>query len=133
MNLAPDSVISFFAAIANGVEPLAHDSPDSGSGLLMSAFAGGASALAVATMLAIYFRSGYRSARDVVRHSVAAAAVLGLLAFVAYDARHAGFAYLGINPPKPEVEFEMRRPTATESALVDARIELRTDRNQTLA
>ena len=97
MNLAPDSVISFFAAIANGIEPLAHDSPDNGSGLLMSAFAGGASALAVATMLAVYFRSGYRSARDIVRHGVAAAAVLGLLAFVAYDVRHAGFAYLGIS------------------------------------
>jgi hypothetical protein len=130
MNLAPDSVISFFTAIADSIGPLANDNPDSRSGLLMSGLAGGASALAVAMMLTLYFRSGYRSARDIVRHGIAAAAVLGLLAFVAYDMRHAGFAYLGINPLKPEVEFEMRKPRATESALVDARIELYTDQNR---
>ena len=59
--------------------------------------------------------------------------VLGLLAFVAYDMRDAALAYLGINPSKPEVEFEIRLPKAAASAVADTQIELHTDRNQTLA
>ena len=59
--------------------------------------------------------------------------VLGLLAFVAYDMRHAALAYLGINPTKPAVEFEIRLPKAAVSALADSQVELHTDRNQTLA
>ena len=51
--------------------------------MLMSGLAGVAAALAVAIMLTVYFRSGYRSTRDIVRHGLAAAMVLGLLAFVA--------------------------------------------------
>ena len=83
----------------------------------MSGLAGVAAALAVAIVLRVYFRSGYRSARDMIRHGLAAAAVLGLLAFVAYDMRHAGLAYLGITPSKPEVEFEMPLPKATATGL----------------
>ena len=133
MNLAPDSVISFFAAIADSVEPLTHDSPDGGSGLLMSALAGGASALAVATC----WRS--ISEADTGARATSSGTALprrrcsGCLPLWPTTCGTPAFAYLGINPPKPEVEFEIRRPTATESALVDARIELRTDRNQTLA
>ncbi len=59
--------------------------------------------------------------------------VLGLLAFVAYDMRHAALAYLGINPSKPAVEFEIRLPKAAASAVADTQVELHTDRNQTLA
>ena len=59
--------------------------------------------------------------------------VLGLLAFVAYDMRHAALAYLGINPTKPAVEFEIRLPKKAVSAMTDTQIELHTDRNQTLA
>ena len=80
--------------------------------MLMSGLAGVAAALAVAIMLTVYFRTGYRSLRDIVRHGLAAALVLGLLAFVAYDMRHAALAYLGINPAKPAVEFEIRLPKA---------------------
>ncbi len=58
---------------------------------------------------------------------------LGLLAFVAYDMRHAALAYLGINPAKPAVEFEIRLPKAAASAIADSQVELHTDRNQTLA
>jgi hypothetical protein len=47
--------------------------------------------------------------------------------------RHAALAYLGINPTKPAVEFEIRLPKATATALADSQIELHTDRNQTLA
>ena len=110
-----------------------HDSPDGGLGLVMSALAGVAAALAVAIVLTVYFRSGYRSRRDIVRHGLAATAVLGLLAFVVYDMRHAALAYLGINPTKPAVEFEIRLPRAALTTIADTQIELHTDRNQTLA
>jgi hypothetical protein len=59
--------------------------------------------------------------------------VLGLLAFVAHDMRDAALAYLGINPSKPEVEFEIRLPKAAAFAVADTQIELHTDRNQKLA
>jgi hypothetical protein len=58
--------------------------------------------------------------------------VLGLLAFVAYDLRHAAFAYLGINPANPAVEFEIRLPQAA-ATLAETQVELHTDRNQSLA
>ena len=131
--LPGDTVASFLQMIADGTGLAADDSPDGPLGLIMSALAGVAAALAVAIVLAVYFRSGYRSARDIVRHGLAATAVLGLLAFVAYDMRHAALAYLGINPSKPEVEFEIRLPKTAASALADGQIELHTDRNQTLA
>jgi hypothetical protein len=109
------------------------DSPDGGLGLLMSGLAGIAAALAVAIVLTVYFRSGYRSARDIVRHGLAAAMVFGLLAFVVSDMRNAALAYLGINPSKPAVEFEIRLPKAWLSTVDETQIELHTDRNQTLA
>lgn len=109
------------------------DSPDGGLGLAMSALAGVAAALAVAIALSVYFRSRYRSARDVMKHGLAATVVLGLLAFVAYDMRHAALAYLGINPLRPAVEFEIRLPKAALTTIADTQVELRTDRNQKLA
>lgn len=109
------------------------DSPDGGLGIVMSALAGVAAALAVAILLSIYFRTGYRSTRDVVKHGLAAALVLGLIAFVVYDVRHAALAYLGINPSTSAVEFEIRLPRTALTAIADTQIELRTDRNQKLA
>ena len=131
--LPGDSVTSFLKMVADSTGLLADDSPDGWLGMLMSGLAGVAAALAVAIVLTVYFRSGYRSARDIVRHGLAAAAVLGLLAFVVYDMRHAALAYLGINPTKPAVEFEIRLPKAAVSAAADTQVELHTDRNQTLA
>jgi hypothetical protein len=116
-----DSVSSFLRSIGDFTGLFAADGPDGGLGMVMSALAGVATALAVAIMLSVYFRSGYRSARDVVRHGLAAAAVLALLGFVAYDMRHAALAYLGINPAKPAVEFEIRLPRAALSAVADTR------------
>jgi hypothetical protein len=106
---------------------------DSSLGFLMSGLAGIAAALAVAILLAVYFRTGYRSLRDIVRHGLAAALALGLLAFAISDMRHAALAYLGINPTKPAVEFEIRLPKAATITLADSQIELHTDMNQTLA
>jgi hypothetical protein len=123
MNLMPEPVTSLFKAIADSVGSLslfADDGPDGGLGVLMSGLAGIAAALAVAILLAVYFRSGYRSARDMIRHGLAAAAVLGLLAFVAYDMRHAALDYLGISPSKPEVEFEVPLPKAAVNRFAEA-------------
>jgi hypothetical protein len=75
----------------------------------------------------------YRTWRDVLRHGLAALAALALFAFAAYDMRHAALAYLGLNPSKPAVEFEIRMPKETLAAASDTQIELHTDRNQTLA
>ena len=113
--LPGDSMASFLREIADYTGLLADDSPDGWLGMLTSGLAGIAAALAVAIMLTVYFRSGYRSARDVVRHGAATALVFALLAFVVYDMRHAALAYLGINPAKPAVEFEIRLPTAAAS------------------
>ena len=132
-DLPGDSVTSFLKTIASAAGFFADDSPDGWLGMLMSGLSGVAAALAVAIILTVYFRSGYRSIRDIVRHGLAAALVLGLFAFVAYDMRHAGFAYLGINPTKPAVEFEIRLPKAALSEVADTQVELRTDRNQKLA
>jgi hypothetical protein len=128
-----DSVASFLKMVGDSTGLFADDSPDGLLGMLMSGLAGVATALAVAIVLTVYFRSGYRSRRDVVRHGLAAAFVLVLLTFVVSDVRHAALAYLGINPAKPAVEFEIRLPKAALSAITDGQIELHTDRNQTLA
>jgi hypothetical protein len=119
-----DSVTSVLRVIGDFTGLFAADGPDGGLGMVMSGLAGVAAALAVAIMLTVYFRSGYRSARDVVKHGLAAAAVFALLAFVAYDMRHAALAYLGINPAKPAVEFEIRLPSAALSAVSDSQVEL---------
>ncbi|UCF54059.1 MAG: acriflavin resistance protein [Bradyrhizobium sp.] len=102
-------------------------------GILMSALAGVAAALAVALAMTVYVRTGYRTWRDVIRHGLAVLAATALFAFAAWDMRHAALAYLGLNPSKPAVEFEIRMPRETLTAVPDAQIELHTDRNQTLA
>ena len=131
--LPGDSVTSFVKTISSAAGFLADDSPDGWLGLLMSGLSGVAAALAVAILLTVYFRSRYRSFRDIVRHGLAAVLVLGLFAFVAYDMRHAALAYLGINPTKPAIEFEIRLPKAALSDVGNTQVELRTDRNQKLA
>ena len=109
------------------------ESADGRFGILMSALAGIATALAVALAMTVYFRMSYRTWRDVLRHGLAALAALALFAFAAYDMRHAALAYLGLNPSKPTVEFEIRMPKETLAAVSDTQIELHTDCNQTLA
>ena len=105
------SVTPFLRVVGAGTG-LFDDVADGGLGMVMSALAGVAAALAVAIMLTVYFRSGYRSRRDLVRHGLAASAVLVLLAFVILDMRNAALAYLGINPTRPAVELDIRLPKA---------------------
>jgi hypothetical protein len=128
-----DSVTSLLRLVGGNFGLFADDGPDGSLGMVMSGLAGVATALAVAIILTVYLRTGHRSVRDVIRHGLAAAAVLGLLAFVAYDMRHAALAYLGINASNPAVEFEIRLPKAALSDVADTQIELHTDKNQTLA
>ena len=126
-------VTSLLKMVTDNSGLFADDSPDGWLGIAMSGLAGVATALAVAIVLSVYFRSGYRSARDIFKHGLAVAAVLALLAFAATDMRHAALAYLGINPSKPAVEFEIRLPKAAATTVANSQIELHTDRNQTLA
>ena len=131
--LPGNSVTSFLKMAGDSTGLFADDIPDGWLGMLMSGLAGVATALAVAIVLTVYFRSGHRTPRDMFRHGLAAVAVLALLAFVASDMRHAALAYLGINPTKPAVEFEIRMPKSAASTVADTQVELHTDRNQTLA
>jgi hypothetical protein len=117
----------------NTLSSLWTESADGQLGIWMSALAGIAAALAVALAMTVYFRLSYRTWRDVVRHGLATLAALVLFAFAAYDMRHAALAYLGLNPTKPAVEFEIRMPRETLTTASDTQIELHTDRNQTLA
>jgi len=117
----------------NTLSSLWTESADGRLGILMSALSGIAAALAVALAMTVYFRMSYRTWRDVVRHGLATLAALVLFGFAAYDMRHAALAYLGLNPSKPAVEFEIRMPRETLTAVSDSQIELHTDRNQTLA
>jgi hypothetical protein len=103
-----DAVTPLLQGIGDFTGLFATDGPD--GGLVMSALAGIATALAVALMLSVYFRSSYRSPRDVLKHGLAAAAVFAVLAFVAYDMRDAALALLGINPAKPAIELEIHLP-----------------------
>lgn len=129
-----DSTAAFLKTLADGAGLTAADDGQSGwLGLVMSGLAGIAAALAVAILLTLYFRSRYRSARDVLKHGLMTLTALGLLAFAGHDMRHAALAYLGVNPSRPSVEFEIRLPKAAAAGFADAQVELRTDRNQTLA
>jgi hypothetical protein len=89
---------------------------DGGTGLLMPALAGIAAGLTVALMLVLYFQTGYRSYRDMIRHGLTAALGLSLLAFVAYDMRNVALAHLARTSAKPAIEFELRWQQTTERA-----------------
>jgi len=95
----------------NTLSSLLTESADGRLGILMSALSGIAAALAVALAMTVYFRMSYRTWRDVVRHGLATLAALVLFGFAADDMRHAALAYLGLNPSKPAVEFEIRMPS----------------------
>jgi hypothetical protein len=87
-----------------------------GSSLLMPALAGIAAAMTVALMLAIYFQSGYRSYRDMIRHGLAAALGLSLLAFVIYDMRNAALAHIAKTQLRPAAEFQLQWQQTAERA-----------------
>jgi hypothetical protein len=133
MDTQLDWITSSLAALSRSTS-FALEELDGGSGVVNSSIAGAAAALAVAIAMTLYFRTGYRTFRDIMKHGFAVLAVLGLLVFVAFDMRAAAFDYLGINPARPAVEFEIRVPAAiAQAAIADTQIELHTDRNQAIA
>jgi hypothetical protein len=91
-------------------------SADDGTGLLMPALAGVVAAVTVALALAIYFQTGYRSYRDMIRRGLAAAIGLALMAFVIYDMRNAAMAYLVKTADRPAAQFELQWQKTTERA-----------------
>ncbi len=122
MNLDPISTA--VAQMTSLFHQLLHSMPDAGmwpdegaddgSGLLMPALAGVAAAITLALMLAIYLQTGYRSYRDMIRHGLAAALGLSLLAFAIYDMRNAALAHIA--KVHPAARFELQWQTTTERA-----------------
>src|ERR1700683_4489394 len=91
-------------------------SADDETGLLMPALIGVVAAVTVALALAIYFQTGYRSYRDMIRHGLAAAIGLALMAFVIYDMRNAAMAHLMKTSVGPTAQFELQWQKTTERA-----------------
>jgi hypothetical protein len=89
---------------------------DEGTGLLMPALAGIAAATTVALALTIYFQTGYRSYRDMIRHGLAAAIGLALLAFAILDMRNVALAHLAARTIGPDAQFELQWQQTTERA-----------------
>jgi hypothetical protein len=78
-NAAAD--VAYFLSSALSASLWMDQNQESLADLLIAALAGIASAIAVALALTLYFRTGYRSPRDMVRHDLATAIGLALLAF----------------------------------------------------
>jgi hypothetical protein len=124
MNLDPISTA--VAQMTSLFHQLLHSMPDAGiwpdegaddgCGLMMPALAGVAAAITLALMLAIYFQTGYRSYRDMIRHGLAAALGLSLLAFAIYDMRNAALAHIARTQLRPAAQFELQWQTTTERA-----------------
>jgi hypothetical protein len=111
-----DLVAPFFKSMSDTAGIWPGQSADGATALVIPALAGIVAAIAVALGLAIYFRTGYRSFKDMVRHGLAAGIGLGLLAIVAYDIRHAAATYLDKATAPPAGEFELRWQKTTERA-----------------
>jgi hypothetical protein len=131
MNLDPirNAAADITNFLAAGIWP--DPGVDDGSGWLMPALAGVAAGITVALMLVLYFQTGYRSYRDMIRHGLAAAIGLALMAFAVSDMSNAALAYLVKTSAQPATEFELRwqktseqtRTLATETSrrLLEAR------------
>jgi hypothetical protein len=89
---------------------------DDGTGLLMPALAGIAAAMTVALAMTIYFQTGYRSYRDMIRHGLMAAIGLALLAFAIFDMRNVALAHLAAKTVGPSAQFELQWRETTERA-----------------
>jgi len=88
---------------------------DDSNALAMPALAGIAAATTLALAVTIYFQTGYRSYRDMIRHGLVAAIGLALLAFAIFDMRNAALAHLVARTAEP-AQFELRWKQTTERA-----------------
>jgi hypothetical protein len=118
MNLDPlHTAATEMMSLVSGAAGILPDlSADDGTGLLMPALTGVVAAVTVALALAIYFQTGYRSYRDMIRHGLAAAIGLALMAFVIYDMRNAAMAHLMKTSVGPAAQFELQWQKTTERA-----------------
>ena len=89
---------------------------EDGNGLVIPALAGIAAATTLALALTIYFQTGYRSYRDMIRHGLVAAIGLALLAFVIFDMRNAALAHIARASVGPSAQFEMQWQQTSERA-----------------
>jgi hypothetical protein len=91
---------------------------DDGNALVMPALAGIAAATTMALAVTIYFQTGYRSYRDMIRHGLVAAIALALLAFAIFDMRNAALAHLAARTAEPgQFELQWRQTTDRARAL----------------
>ena len=88
---------------------------DDSNALVMPALAGIAAATTVALTVTIYFQTGYRSYRDMIRHGLVAAIALALLAFAVFDMRNAAIAHLAARTAEP-AQFELQWKQTTDRA-----------------
>jgi hypothetical protein len=79
----------------------------------------------VALMLVLYFQTGYRSYRDMIRHGLAAAIGLALMAFAISDMSNAALAYLVKTSAQPATEFELRWKTTERTRTLAAEMDRR--------
>src|SRR5579862_5543538 len=89
---------------------------DDGNALVMPALAGIAAATTVALVVTVYFQTGYRSYRDMIRHGLVAAIGLALLAFAIFDMRNAALAHLATRTVGPDAQFELQWKQTTDRA-----------------
>ena len=89
---------------------------DEGNALVMPALAGIAAATTVALAVTVYFQTGYRSYRDMIRHGLVAAIGLALLAFAIFDMRNAALAHIARASVGPSAQFEMQWQQTSERA-----------------
>ena len=89
---------------------------EDGNGLVMPALAGIAAATTLALALTVYFQTGYRSYRDMIRHGLVAAIGLALLAFAIFDMRNAALAHIARAAVGPSAQFEMQWQQTSERA-----------------
>ena len=117
MNLDPlHQVATEMTSLVSGAAGILPDlSADDGTGLLMPALTGVVAAVTVALALAIYFQTGYRSYRDMIRHGLVAAIALALLAFAIFDMRNAALAHLAARTAEP-AQFELQWKQTTDRA-----------------
>jgi len=88
---------------------------DDGNALVMPALAGIAAATTVALAVTVYFQTGYRSYRDMIRHGLVAAIGLALLAFAISDMRNSALAHLAARTAEP-AQFELQWKQTTDRA-----------------
>lgn len=118
----------------SGAAPASGDAPLP-LAIIMLSMVGAAVGLMLGVMLTLWRYGGVRPFGDILRRSTIAVAILGVLAAGAVALHHTLLDHLGMSAKAPAVEFEIRMPhgLARHTSKSEVQVELRTDRNQTVA